>query len=337
MSIADPLTEPALRRDLVAVGHPQVRHPVQRRAPHQQLPSLPGEAARTGPLAEDRLEAEDRHLRQAPPVIAALALPLRPPVSPDRTQVLVAVVPLRFRVAVAPDARPLLRRDDGPRAPRADGVVTPPVVVAAVARHLPDDALDLLKQAGQRLPVAARVGRDGGGRHLAGRLVHAEVQLAPGAPLRPAVAPDLPLALAVDFDARRVHHQVQRPGLRPPRQRDLKRLAAPAQGRVAGRGQLDAEQFKDREEQAARGSQRQAVDLGERRHRQDGRRGVGARAAAPPTALMLVPRLQRVSPDPEGETSAAGEGFVIVSPVTETVRLPLLFGHASRVAAPASP
>src|SRR5215212_200069 len=126
MSKADPLTKLALRRDLVAVRHPEVRHSVQRRAPHQQLSGLPGEAARTRPLPEDRLEAEDRHLGQRAPVVVRLALPLRAPVAADAAQVLVPVVPLASRVAVAPDARALLWRDDGARATPADGVVTLP-------------------------------------------------------------------------------------------------------------------------------------------------------------------------------------------------------------------
>src|SRR5881398_343020 len=130
MSKADPLTDALLRHDLVAVGHPQVRHPVQGRAPHQQLSGLALKAARTGPLPEDHLEAEDRHLRQAPPVIIIIALPLRTPVGADAAQVLVAVVPLASRVAVAPDARTLLRRDHGPRTLQADRVVTLPVVGA---------------------------------------------------------------------------------------------------------------------------------------------------------------------------------------------------------------
>jgi hypothetical protein len=337
MSVADPLFELILRRDLVAVGHPLVRHPVQGRAPHQQLPRLPGERARTGPLAEEHLEPEDRHLRQGSPVVVALALPLRPPVPPDSSQVLVAVVSLGLRVAVLPDARSLLGRDHRPRSLLSDGVVALPVVVAAVARHLPDLLLDLREQGGQRLPVAAGVRRDGRRRHLARRLVHAEMQLTPRPPLRPPVAPDLPLALAVDFHAGRVHHQVQRLGLAPPRERDRKRLPAPRERRVARHTQREAEQFKDRAEQAARGPQRQPVDLHQRRHRQDGRCRVGARRTALPGSLMLVPRLQHILSDPEGQTSATDESFVIVSPVTETVRLPLLVGHASRVAALLSP
>src|SRR5437764_1083667 len=102
MSKADPLTEPTLRRDSVAVRHPQVRHPVQGRAPHQQLRGLTLEAARARPLPEDHLQAEDRHLGQAPPMVAALALPCGSPVAADVAQVLVTVVPLALRVAVPP-------------------------------------------------------------------------------------------------------------------------------------------------------------------------------------------------------------------------------------------
>src|SRR5437762_721509 len=107
MSVADPPTEPTLRRDLVAVRHPQVRHPVQCRAPHQQLTGLTREAACARPLPEDHLEPEDGHLGQRPPVIAVLALPLRPPVTADVAQVFITVLSLASRVPMPPDARPL--------------------------------------------------------------------------------------------------------------------------------------------------------------------------------------------------------------------------------------
>src|SRR5437588_6217646 len=136
MSEADPLTEPTSRRDFVAVRHPHVRHPVQGRAPHQQLSGLTLEAARARPLPEDHLEAEDRHLRQRAPVIVILSLPLRAAVAADKAQVLITVVWLTSPVAVVPDARALLGWDDRPGLARADGVVTLPVVVTAVSRHL---------------------------------------------------------------------------------------------------------------------------------------------------------------------------------------------------------
>src|SRR5437588_9866537 len=108
MSEANPPTEPTSRCDFVTVRHPHVRHPVQGRAPHQQLTGLTLEAARTRSLAEDHLEAEDGHLGQRAPMIIIVALPLRAPVAADVAQVLVTVVSLAFPVAVAPDARTLL-------------------------------------------------------------------------------------------------------------------------------------------------------------------------------------------------------------------------------------
>src|SRR5438105_3466505 len=94
MSEADPLTESTSRRDFVTVRHPHVRHPVQGRAPHQQLTGLTLGAARTDPLPEDHLEAEDCHLRQRAPVIVILALPLRATVTADVAQVFITVVSL---------------------------------------------------------------------------------------------------------------------------------------------------------------------------------------------------------------------------------------------------
>src|SRR5947208_16945397 len=100
MSEADPPTEPTSRRDFVTVRHPHVRHPVQGRAPHQQLTGLTLGAARTDPLTEDHLEAEDGHLGQRAPVVVIVALPLRPPVTADVAQVVIPVVSLPSPVAV---------------------------------------------------------------------------------------------------------------------------------------------------------------------------------------------------------------------------------------------
>src|SRR5438270_1438520 len=125
-------TEPSLRRDLVAVRHPQMRHPVQRRAPHQQLRRLSVEAAGTDALAKDHLHAKDSRLGQRAPVVATLLLPPSTPRAADGAQVLVADVALAARVAVPPDARPLLRRDRRPRLPRSDRVITAAAVIGPV-------------------------------------------------------------------------------------------------------------------------------------------------------------------------------------------------------------
>src|SRR5215213_9222293 len=130
MSAAPSPTELSLRRDMVTVGHPQVRHPVQCRTPHQQLSGLPVKAARTDPFAKDRLHSKDLRLSQRAAMVATLALPLRAPLAPDGPQVLITDVPLGFRVAVLPDTCPLLRRDAGPRFSLSDRVIA----VAAIIR-----------------------------------------------------------------------------------------------------------------------------------------------------------------------------------------------------------
>src|SRR5215204_6112637 len=124
MSAAHSPTKRLLGRDLVTVGHPEVRHPVQRRTPHQQLRRLSCKAARPDSLAEDHLDAKDSRLSQRAPVVVTVSLPLRTPRAADRAQVLIAEVTLTFRVAVVPDARPLLRRDRRSRFPRSNGVIT---------------------------------------------------------------------------------------------------------------------------------------------------------------------------------------------------------------------
>src|ERR671938_1280442 len=136
MSAAHSPTELPLRRDLVAVRHPQVRHPVQRRAPDKHLRRLPLEAARPDSLAEDHLHAKDRRLCQRAPVVVTVALPLRAPLPADRAQVLVADVALTTRIAVLPDARPSPRRERGARFPRTDRVITVAAVVGPVRRDL---------------------------------------------------------------------------------------------------------------------------------------------------------------------------------------------------------
>src|SRR5947208_240823 len=146
MSEAAPPTESILLSDLITVRHPGVRHPVQGRAPHQQLSGLTIETARTGTGPEDHLEPEDGHLRQRAPMVFIVTFPLSAPVSAKVAQVLITVVSVTFSVPMTPDTRSLLRRNDSPRLALFDGLVTLPVVVAAVARHLLQLIINLLKQ-----------------------------------------------------------------------------------------------------------------------------------------------------------------------------------------------
>jgi hypothetical protein len=58
-----------LSGNLDTVGHSQVCHPIQDRTLERQFFELIVNLASLQPIAEDRLEAEDRRLRQAPAMI----------------------------------------------------------------------------------------------------------------------------------------------------------------------------------------------------------------------------------------------------------------------------
>lgn len=91
----------------MALRHPEMHHPIQRRTFDEHFTELILDPPRLQPLPETHLEAEDRRLGQRPPMIPALPLPLLPPDRPDSAQVLIAGVPSGFAVAVLPDPRPL--------------------------------------------------------------------------------------------------------------------------------------------------------------------------------------------------------------------------------------
>ena len=338
MSTAHSPTKRLLRRDPIAVRHPEMRHPVQRGAPHQHLRRLPVKAAGTDSLAKDHLYAEDSRLSQRASMIVTVSLPLRAPRAADGAQVLIADVALTLRVAMLPDARSLLRRDRGARFPLSDRVITVAAVVGPVGGDLLDLVCNLRQQVRQQLRVLERVGRDRRGHQLPGGLVHAEMEFAPSAALRVPVLAHLPLALAVDLDAGRVHDQVQWLSLASARQLDRKLPATPTQRRVIGHAQLDAEQPDERARQPFGGTQWQSVHLFQRRHAKDGRVGVGRRLPALARALMVVPLLDHLVADPQRQTSTPDKSFVILLPVTETVLLlGFLAFHTSRLPALLSP
>src|SRR3954468_118214 len=103
MSNTAPITAPDLGHHLVTIRHPQMRHPVQDRTPHQQLCRLPRETPRTDSAPEDRLQAKHLCLRQASAMIPTLALPRRPPLLATRSHILITLYTLLATLAVLPD------------------------------------------------------------------------------------------------------------------------------------------------------------------------------------------------------------------------------------------
>ena len=338
MSAVHSATELRLGRNLETRRHPEVRHPVQRRTPDKQLRRLPLKTASTDSLAKYHLHAKDLRLSQRTAMVARRALPLSPSFAPDGSQVLIADVPFSLRVAMLPDACPLLWRDRRSRLSLSDGVITVAAVICSVSRDLAHIILNLLQQVGQQLRVLEIIGRDHYGYELKGRLVHSEMQFAPRSTATVSMLPHFPFALAIDLDAGGIHHHVQRIGLPQARQFNFQRAAATAKCRVTGDAHLDAEQANDRARQPFGGSERQMVNFFQSRHAEDGRVGIECRLASLARPHMVVPRSKNIFTDPDGETSALSESFVILTPVTETVRLlGSLFCHTSKIPAAPSP
>src|SRR5215217_986968 len=322
----------------VAVRHSQVRHPVQRRTPDQQLRRLSLKLARAHSLAEDHLHSKDLRLSQRTAMIARRALPLSTPLAPNLSQVLITDMPFSFRVAVLPNLRPLLWRNSSSRLSLSNRVITVATVIRAIGTHLLDLVCDLRKQVLKQLRVLEVVGRDHDRDKLMGRFVHAEMKFAPRAAARVPVLAHFPLAFAVDLDAGGVHYHVQWLGVAKARQLNRKCAAATTQRRVTGHTQLDTEQLHDRARQPFGGAQRQAVDLFESSHAEDGDVGIGGRLAALARAGLVVPCRKNLFADPDGQTSPLDKSFVILTPVTETVRaFGFLLGHTSRLPALPSP
>jgi hypothetical protein len=322
----------------VAVGHPQMRHPVQRRASDQQLRRLSVKAARTDSLAEDRLYSKDLRLSQRTAMVATLALPLSPSFAPNLSQVFIAAVPFCFGVAVLPNLRSLLRRDGCAGFSLADSVITVAAIVGSIGAHLANLVLDLLKQVGKYLRIFEVIGCHDNGDKLMRGFVHPEVEFAPRAATRVTVLAHFPLALAIDLDACRIYYHVQRLGLAKARQLNFQRATTTAQGRITRHAQFDAEQADDRARQPFGGAQGQAIHLFQSRHAEDGRVGVESWLAAPARALRVVPRSKNITAYPDGQTSRLDKSFVILTPVTETVRaFGFLLGHTSRLPALLSP
>ena len=184
-------------------------HSIQDRTLERQFFELIINLASLQPVTEDRLEAEDSRLRQAPTMIVALPLPFFTPDFSDPPQVLVAGVAPRLAVGVAPYPGPLARRDRCPSPMAIERVVASALIVSAVGADLFDLSGRVLKQIRQGFGITdiVRAGHDAD--DFERRFIHAEVEVAPGPAFPDTVLTDFPLAFAVNFDSGRVYNQVK--------------------------------------------------------------------------------------------------------------------------------
>lgn len=160
-------------------------------------------------------------------MILALTLPLRSSMTTNAPHVLIACMSLSLAVAMPPDACAFLRRNHRPHAALGNRVIALAVIVASVTRDLPQLRLDLRQQLREHLPVAVVVRRHHSRPNLARSFINSDVQLAPCAPPRPSMLTDFPFTFAIDFDAGRIHHQMQRRTLRTLGQGDFQPPSSP--------------------------------------------------------------------------------------------------------------
>src|SRR5215213_1709279 len=322
----------------ITVGHPQMRHLVQRRTSDQHLRRLPGKLPRTYTRSEYRFHSKHLRLSQTSPMITDLLLPRLAAHLPDSAQVLISNQSLLLTIAMLPYLRISARRDGGPGFSFPDCLITVPLIVGAIAADLLNLIIDLLKQLFEHLAIGHIVGCHHSGNDLARGFIGTYVQFAPGASLRVAMLADFPFAFAKDFHARRIHYHVQRLIVVAAWQDDFQSGAAAAQGRVVGHRQIHAEQLDDRQQQALGGTQRQMVDLFERCHTQDGGVAIGIASTGFARLLLIVPDGEHIVTNPQRQASALNQSLVILFPVAETVALlSFLFLHKSRLPALPSP
>lgn len=108
-------------------------------------------------------------------------------------------------IAVFPDFSIRLRRDDHTRYTAGhERVIAHALVKRSVCRDLVNvgDLGQLIEQGFERFTVRNVIASDAPEQNVARSLVRADRELFPGAVLRPAVLPNFPLTLVVDFDAR---------------------------------------------------------------------------------------------------------------------------------------
>src|SRR5205085_10913106 len=180
------------RSQRIAVGHPQMRHRIQRRTPDQHLRRLPSKLPRTDAVSEDRLHSKHLRLGQAAPMIPYFLLPLLTPHLANSSQMLIANQSLFFTIAVLPDPSIAARRDGRLGFSFPDRLITIALVIGAIAADLLDLRIDLLKQVFEYLRIGDVVSRHHGGNDLTGGLIGTNVQLAPSAAFRVAVLTNFP-------------------------------------------------------------------------------------------------------------------------------------------------
>jgi len=195
----------------ITIRHTQLGHTIESRAFDACLGDLPGYSPRAQVIAKDDLETKHSSLCQRTAMIARFLLPALTPDATYSSQILVTRQGRRRAIAMLPETGiAAWWHTDEVDLSRLAGIVEFTFVIGSISADLLNWARGFFDQLLACFCIIhACFGQD----HrldLMGRLVHTQVQLAPGAAFGGAMLAHFPLAFPVDFQARAVHHNVQR-------------------------------------------------------------------------------------------------------------------------------
>lgn|GEM_PF-6333887 len=196
----------------IAIRHAQMGHPIERLAANPHLGALRGEQTRPQMVPKEGFQAKNGRCRQRTAMRVGSPFPGATAMAANRAQVLIAWMGRCFAVAMWPDAGIPAgwNGDVSARTVRLESLIDAAPVVGAIACCAGHRVCHLLQHGRERLRI-----RHTGVRHFHGLkctalTVHRKVNLAPGAPLRPAMLTHFPLAFAIELQPTAVEHEVQR-------------------------------------------------------------------------------------------------------------------------------
>ena len=170
-------------------------------------------ATRLQLVADEVLIAIDLRFGQRASMIATGLFPPLASLSSHGPQDFIARQRGDLTITMLMDCSVFAQCDDRPNrgiTPRGQGVEHLLFVIHPIPAYRLHRLVDLGQQRSNLRGIIDPMGRQRLGNHLAGGLVDPHMQFAPRAPFGPAVLTDFPLALAIDFQTRRIHYQVHR-------------------------------------------------------------------------------------------------------------------------------
>ena len=248
----------------------QMNHSIEDGTAQSTFDLLVSKATRLELVADELLIAIDVCFGQRASMIATFLLPRLASLSSNGSQDLIPRQRGSLTVTMLLDFSVFAQCDKGPNRGTTRGgsqrIKHLLFVIGPIPAYHPHRLVDLGQQGGDLRSIIATIGRQRLGDHLAGGLINPHMQFAPRTPFGPAVLAGFPLALTIDFQAGRIHHQVHRFMRALFRQHHRQWPLATRQSRVVRHGQSQPHQTQQRLDKTLRLAQRQPKQHPHRQH-----------------------------------------------------------------------